>query len=200
LVGPQTFKISEDELNSFIDSWPSPDESRLRRKMARYFTDGRVGLQEGRIILAGQSTEWGVLASASFEPSIDEQGQLHFRLRQISAGQLPVPRAVVNGKVDQVRGVLQAHLPAYQQLAGIDATFAANGSTSAAAMTKLMLQGLDDEPSEAVVFIPFDLQNLSKTVPVRLSAISVDEGSMTATLQPMTVEEESAVLAKIKGE
>src|SRR5271163_1522774 len=75
-IGPKTVTFSEDELNSFLNSWETPGKSDLQQRISRYFTDGRVIFQPDAIILAGQSPVIDAVISAEFDPSIDSRGNL----------------------------------------------------------------------------------------------------------------------------
>ena len=89
----KTITLSEDELNAFIQAWESPDKSQLQKTLGQFFTEGRLVLAEQSIIVAGQSTEFGTLASAQFDPFIDSDGKLWLKFEGMAAGRLSLPNA-----------------------------------------------------------------------------------------------------------
>jgi hypothetical protein len=79
----------------------------------------------------------------------------------------------------------------------MDATGATNEDARAAAMGKLVLQLLNSKPSPAVIFLPRDFHG-SKTVPVRLTGVTVEKGNLTITVQPMNEQERAALIEQIR--
>jgi hypothetical protein len=197
-VGPETVSFDEEEINSFFRAWDSPEESVFQSKLSRYFSGGRLVLADGQVILAGQSSELGTVASAEFSPTIDAQGRLRLSLDGLKAGLLPVPMSSVSDPLARLRRLLGDMLVEYQESAKIDQTLTANGSAVAASWTRLMLDSLTDQSSEPVVYIPFDLGNLHRALPVKLTAAKVSEGSITVTLEPLQPQDRAAVLEHLK--
>jgi hypothetical protein len=60
-------------------------------------------------------------------------------------------------------------------------------------MTRLLLDGLNDGPSESILFVPFDLSDLHRAMPVKLSAIKVSQGQINLTFQPLSDSDQSTV-------
>jgi uncharacterized protein YpmS len=189
----QTLSLSEEELNSFIQAWQNPEKSQLQQALARFFSEGRLVFVNDGIIVAGQSTDFGTLASAQFDPVIDAQGKLWLRFQGLQAGRLPLPQSVVANKVDRFTSYLRERLAFYQQTAQVDPTLTANGPAMGAGMTRLLLDGLNDGPSESILFVPFDLSDLHRAMPVKLSAIKVSQGQINLTFQPLSDSDQSTV-------
>jgi len=197
-VGPKTVTLAQDELNAFFDSWAGPQKSQFQRRVSRYFSDGRLVLTDGQIILAGQSLELGTLASVQLQPSIDGQGHLHLQWNGVSAGLLPVPESAIAGRLQRLQALLREQLDLWQESADIDQTLTANASAVEATMTKLLLDAINNRASEPLIFVPFDLGNLRHALPVRLSALEVGEGTITMTLQPLPLDDRMTILRGIQ--
>lgn len=194
----KTVTLTEDEVNSFVDNWHDPRHNGWKDKLSPYFSDGRIVLQKRRLILAGESKDLGAVVSISFQPKIDDQGRLDLELSDIDAGRLPLPQALVQGRLDRLEGLLSNHLVDYQQAARMDRTDAVNGSAVAAQMTKLLLNALNGRPSDAVLFVPFDLRDLKRELAVKLTGMTVEDGSMSLTLEPLSLQEQKALLSRIR--
>jgi hypothetical protein len=182
----KTITLSEDELNAFIQEWENPDKSQLQKTLAKFFSQGRLVLIDDSIIVAGESTDFGTLASAQFDPVIDSEGKLWLRFEGMAAGRLPLPHSVVADKLDRFTTYLRDRLSYYQQSADVDSTLTANGSAAAAGMTRLLLDGLNGNSSEPILFVPFDLSHLRRALPVKLSAVKISRGQITLTLEPLS--------------
>jgi hypothetical protein len=132
--------------------------------------------------------------SATFEPKIDEKGMLHCDLSSFKLGSLPLPESVLSPKREKLEAALSAKLPLWQAGAKIDGTGVANADAKAADLGKMVLQLLHHEPSPAVIFVQNDAKH---TIPVRLTEVTVDQGALTITVQPMTAGERGELLEAI---
>ncbi|MDP9172290.1 MAG: hypothetical protein M3O30_00290 [Planctomycetota bacterium] len=197
-IGPKTVTITEDELNTFADNWQGPDKSNLQSWFKGYFTDVRLVLDDGAMILAGQSRDLGTLVSVEFDPSVDVQGRLHFDLEGIRAGMLPVPRGVLGDRLDRLHSWLVSRLSKNQQWSEVDPTMVADTCAVGAVTTQLLLDAMDGNTSEPLMFVPFNLSDRRQSLTVRISAIKASQGSITLTLLPIPVTERTAVLTTIK--
>jgi uncharacterized protein YpmS len=189
----KTVTLSDEELNAFIQAWENPDKSQLQQTLAQFFSEGRLILVEDGIIVAGQSTEFGTLASAQFNPVIDPEGKLWLRFAGIQAGLLPLPQSVVANKVERFTRYLRDRLSIYVQTANLDPTLTANGAAVEAGYTRLLLEGLNGGSSAPILFVPFDLGNFHRAMPVKLSAIKLSQGQVTLTLEPLSDSEQATV-------
>jgi hypothetical protein len=189
----KTITFSEDELNAFYQAWDNPDKSHMQAAVAPFFSQGRLVLMDDSIILAGKSPDFGTVASAQFDPMIDSDGKLWLRFAGIQAGRLPLPRSVVADKLDRLNTYLKGRLAFYQQTANVDPTLTANGSAVVAGMTRLLLDALNDGPSEPILFVPFDLSNLHRAMPVKLSGVKISRGQIALTVQPLSESDQPTV-------
>jgi hypothetical protein len=198
LVGPKTVKYSDDEFEQLYRTWVEPNAPAFDDEVAKYFTDGRLVFDDDELIIAGQSKDVGALISVVFEPTIDETGALRMKLYSIDAGRLPIPQSMLGNELEKVKSKLMDRLQQYQQTADIDKDLVANKSAVDAAMTRLLLDSLNDQPSDPILYLPYDIGNLKKTIPVKVAAMKLQDGSMMLTLQPLTTTDRTAVLDRLK--
>jgi hypothetical protein len=95
--------------------------------------------------------------------------------------------------------VLEEMLANYQEAASVDSGMTGNGAAIGASWTRLLLDGLNDRTSDPVIFIPFDLTDLGRALPVRVTAMKVAGGSLTLTLEAVSPDEQSTVLSHLKA-
>jgi hypothetical protein len=190
-VPPLTLSFTQDEINATLWKWSGPYKSDFER----YVTDPFVALEDGQIILMGTVPEFGGVASAYFEPKLDENGLLHCDIAKLRLGSLPLPEAVLSKKRQKIEDAIKSRLPEWEQGAKIDATGVANSNAKAAALGKMVLQMLNHEPSPAVIFVTRDAKS---TVPVRLTNLSIEKGEISITVQPIDPGERAALLEQIR--
>jgi hypothetical protein len=155
-------------------------------------------LQDGRLILAGRLRDVDAVTSVHFEPNIDENGKLRLRLARVLAGKLPLPQAAFQKYQEQAAAGVQRRLPWWRRAAAIDATGVPNSSAISAAMGQLLIDVLNDQPTEPVLFVP--LIDGGKTIPARLSHVKIADQSLTLTVQPMAAHERTELLRRIRGD
>jgi hypothetical protein len=192
-VQPLTVSFTQDEINATVWKWSEP----YRATYERYVTEPFIALEDGAIVLMGNLPDYGRVASAYFEPRLDDQGMLRCDLTSLKLGSLPLPGGLLNKQRAKIESALTARLPAWQSRAKMDATGATNEYAQSAAMGKLVLQLLNSKPSPAVIFLPRDFHG-SKTVPVRLTGVTVEKGNLTITVQPMNEQERAALIEQIR--
>jgi uncharacterized protein YpmS len=198
-IAPLNVTVSEDELNSFFDAWDSPDKKHFQERLQRYFSNGQLDLWDGRIILAADSKDLGTLASVQLQPRVDEQGKLQLQWEGVSAGMLPVPQAIVGPQMQRLQDLLRGEMSTWQKSAAIDQTCVANMAAVQMAAGRLLLDSMNGQASQPMVFLPFDLSDPHHTVAVRVGGIDVGNRSMTMTLEPLTGSEAAGMLQQIKG-
>jgi hypothetical protein len=190
-IAPITLSFTQDEINSFLWKWSQQYKSTYEH----YITNPYVSVEDGSIVLMGTVPEFDRVVSAFFEPKLDEKGMLHSDLASMKMGSLPLPESLFSSKREKVENALKIRLPNWQNHARIDPTGLANSDAQAAWLGKLVLQLLDHQPSPAVVFVHTEK---STTVPVRLTNVTVEKGSLTITVQPMTAQERADLLEQIR--
>jgi len=197
-IGPKTVSFDDDEINSFIATWKGAETSDIEQRISRYFTGGRIVFEEDGVILAGQSPEFGTLVSAEFSPSIDDQGKLHLDLSSLSAGRLPIPRSMIAGKMQRLEFLLEQQLSLKQPNVRIDETLTANGPAVAASWIRHLLAALDEQPTDPILIVPFEMTDLGRGLPVKVTAIKVVEGSISLTLESVPSTEENDLATQLK--
>jgi hypothetical protein len=195
---PKTVTLSDTELNAFVDSWQSPDKNQLQDKLSRYFSDPRLVLAYGRIILAGMSRDLGTVVGVQLAPSVDDQGQLRLQWEGVSAGELTLPRAVVSGRIKSVAGQMEEQLSRYQKSADIDRTLTGNSAAVQESVTRWLLDAINGQVSDPTAFVPFDVSDLGHAEAVRLTSVQVNDGSITMGFVPYSAEDGSAILSRLK--
>jgi hypothetical protein len=188
-----TVTFTEDELNAFFEKWA--DWYGWNDRFGKYLQDPMIVLRDGRIILAGSVPELRTVASMHFEPVLSADGKLELNLVRVLGGKLPMPDAVWSGKRERVEQLLMQRLPAWQRGAAIDATGAANADAIKVAMAKLVLNMFRDEPGESVIFLP--LINGQK-IPVRLTAVAIENRSLTLTAERLSAAERAEFMGRLR--
>jgi len=197
-IGPKAISFDDDEINSFATSWSQPGKDALQERISRYFTDGRIVLGDNSLILVGQSSALGTLASAEFTPRIDEQGNLHVDLDTLRAGLLPIPRSTVSAELSRIQSLLEQQLAVRQRTIAIDPAQTANGSALASSWIRLLLCSLNNQPTDPILIIPFDMSNLHRGFPVKLTAIKIIEDQMTLTMEPLAAGDAAKLAEALK--
>jgi hypothetical protein len=189
-----TLSFTADELNAFFQKWSPP--AKWDPQVRRYISDPVLILHDERLILAGTVTNLGAVVSLHFEPMLDEKGMLHLQLRRVLAGKLPLPSSLWEGQRQRLADSVKGKLPNFQRLARMDSTSGAtNGAGVAAAMTKLLLSVLSDQPADPVVFLPLDDK---RGLPAKLTAVRIADGALNLTVEAITPREREEFLARIR--
>jgi uncharacterized protein YpmS len=195
-IAPVTVTFTQDEINASL--WKQVE--RYKSTYERYLNEPYVSLEEGTIVLMGHVPEYGRVASASFEPRLDDKGMLRCDLTSLKLGSLPLPEGLLSKQRSKVENALRSRLPEWQNRADIGPTGVINADGRAAALSQLVLRILSHQPSPAVVFLPKDIQKMSEkgSVPVKLTNVGVEKGALTVTIEPMTADERAALLETIR--
>ncbi len=177
--------ISQDELNALFSKW-----SGMYGWQARYtqwIEQPRIVLRDHKLILAAQVKDVGAVVSFHFIPTLDQNGQLHLDLTQVMAGRLPLPDAVWGSYKTKMLASLNKWIPIWQQSAKIDPQGAANQQAMFVTLGRLVQNAANQQPAEPILFLP--LVEGSKSVPVRLMQVGVDEDSLAMKVRRLTAGE-----------
>lgn len=186
--------FTEGELNGFFNKW-----DRLYGWTERYkdrITDPGIIIHDGRLVVAGDSAELGTVVSLHFAPNLDGKGRLHLKLSKVLAGRLPIPQGFFDQYRSAGRQRLKAALPAMQAKAQLRPDGSANSEAMIAAMAKLFLNVLANEPGEPVLFLP--LAEKDRSLPVKLTDVRIKDKSLTLTVTPLNGRGRVALLAWIR--
>jgi hypothetical protein len=194
--GPITVRLTQEELNAFYTT-----NAKFRGwddDIAPYVQDPQIALQDGRLIIAGKVPELGgVVASMHFAPSVDAAGQLHVDLVRVLGGRLPLPEAIASTYRQKLVSVVQRKLPLWQRQAKMDANGLPNEPAVSAAMAKLLMNSIHQQPADPVVFLPLSASPI-QYIPVRLSAVAATEGAIEFTLEPLNDSQRAGVIEKVR--
>ena len=133
-----------------------------------------------------------------FEPKIDEQNNLQMNLVRVMGGVLPLPDAMWASKREKIQAMLKASLAEYQPSASLAADGTANSAAASAEWSKLLLAVLNYESSDPVVFIPYDMKHLNRSVPAKITGIAIQNGTLTMTVEQMTAAEREALMERLR--
>lgn len=192
-----TFTFTQDELNSLFEKWSG--KFQWQESYGRHLRDPVIILQPSRVILAGRVTVRNIdsVVSFHFDPRIDEQNQLNLNLVSVRGGNLPLPQNVLMSPLkSRLRRELEHRVPAWQQHARIDAHGGANDDTMKVALAHMLVNVLQSQSGENVVFLPVFQEN--RRVPVTLKDIQVEDKQLVFTVVPMTADERAKLMDTLK--
>jgi hypothetical protein len=203
-ISSKTITLSDDEVNALFETWKSPDESvaeggnadggGANQQLARSFTDGRVFFTRDGIILAGQSPALGAIVSGQFAASIDDQAKLRLSIVALRIGRLPIPQSTAASYLQQLQILIQDRLADQLPYVNIDRNMNPNSYAVTASWTKLLLSALSARPTDSYLIIPPDPAHSNLGLPIRLTALELDDGQITLTLEPITTDDRQSLL------
>ena len=195
--GPITVRLTQEELNAFygthakFQGWED--------ELGQYVQDPQIVLQDERLIIAGKVPEMqGIVASMHFAPSVDKAGQLHVDLVRVLGGRLPLPEAMIGKYRQKLVGAVKRNLPGWQRQARMDANGLPNQPAVNAAMAKLLLNSIDQQPADPVIFLPLSTSG-NQYIPVKLTAATATEGAIEFTLEPLSDSQRAAIIEKVRA-
>ena len=211
---PFQIQFTDDELNAFFHKWTdSPDQpgesgasdensAETARKMRlmgaanQYIASPRLVFHDNKLILAALVKDFGMVVSLEFEPRINAQGNLEMNLQRVLGGILPLPDGLIGKRREQLERVLRRKLLNYQRSAQIYPDGSVNSAATAAGMNELLLAALNHEPADAVLYAPYN-GSINHSMPLKLTAVSIQGNLLSMTVQEMNPAERVALLARI---
>jgi hypothetical protein len=184
--------FTEEEINALFDKWDRYYQ--WRDRYGEHVSDPGIAFRDGKILLVGRAKELNKTISVRFRPRLDDRGRLIVSLDGIYSGSLWLPGVFEKYRVPLAQRV-KAALPEFQRKARIDLDGSANGEAMAAAMSKLFLRILDDEPGDPVLFQPVGEH---RSVPVKITSLSIKDKSLSMTVVPLTPDERKDLLARVR--
>ena len=188
--------LTEDEIDAWLPKWET--ELGWSQHIERYLSDPTIIFRDQEIILAATVKDWNTIVSLHFVPQM-EADKLHITLSGVSAGTLPLPRVSWSSYQDRLLNSLNYRLATFQQQADIDSTGHAKSAAVLAAMTELLIHALKDEPAEPVLFLPEQFGRNPKSLPVKITDITVAKKTLNLTVRPMDKVERAKLLERIRG-
>jgi hypothetical protein len=189
-------RFTTDELGALFDKWSTLND--WQSHYNRYVENPRLIIQKDHLILAAGVKDLGTITSFHFAPRLDAVGQLHLDLVRVMGGRLPLPDMLWQSQKENLVGQLESRIPTWQPTARIDADGAASESAMWITLSRLVIHAAHNQPADPILFLP--LTDSSKSVPVKLTALSLDEGSLTLQVQKLTPQERTALLTKLQSQ
>jgi hypothetical protein len=196
----ETFPISftDEELNALFNKWTI---SKNRRAwFDQYVENPQLVLRDKQLIIVGKAKAMDMIISLVFEPVLEPDGQMNLKLAHVLGGVLPLPDALWSGQRVAIEKMLREKLPLYQQDANISSDGVANGDAASAAMNQLLLDTINYKPTNAVIFVPIDWQQLTKSLPVKITKLTIHDHTLEMTAEPMNAEERNILLRRLKAD
>jgi hypothetical protein len=188
--------LSEDELNGFFQKWDK--EFHWSERFQQYLSDPQIVLHNGRLILAATAKEMGTVVSIVFAPRL-QGAKLNMPVEQVLAGRLPLPQGVWDRYREPLEERIGESLPDWQEGAEIRPNGTANTDAVAAAMGELLLDVLSNHPAPAVLFLPYDVSNQHRSLPVKVTSVQIANKTLTLIVEPMSSDERQALLTTIRA-
>jgi hypothetical protein len=188
--------LTEDELNGFFQKWDVAFG--WSRNYSQYLSDPQIVLHEGRLILAATAKDMGSVVSIVFAPKLDD-GKLEMPVEQVLAGRLPLPQSFWDHYRATLTARMASPLPRWQKGAEIRPNGTANSDTVAAAMSELLIDILNDHPTPPVLFLPYDVSNNHRSLPVKLTGVRIANKTLTLEVQPLTSAERTELLTALRA-
>jgi hypothetical protein len=196
----ESFPISftDDELTAFFNKWANVKNRRAW--FDQYVDDPRLVIRGKQLIIVGKAKDMGLVISLIFEPRLDSDGNLDLHLAHVLGGVLPLPDAMWWNQRKTVEQALRNKLPIYQNGADLNSEGLANGDAGSAAMNQLLLATLQYKAAPAVIFVPIELQHLSQSLPVKITALTIHDHQVEMTAQQMSEQQRKAFIEQLKSQ
>jgi hypothetical protein len=120
-------------------------------------------------------------------------------LVRVLGGILPLPDAMWARQRTKVEQLLESKLPVYQQAAAFAPDGTANAAAASVGMNKLLLAVLRNEPADPVLFVPYDVKKLNRSVPVKITGVSIQNNTLSITAEQMTASERATLLERLRA-
>jgi hypothetical protein len=188
-------RFTQDELNALFDKWSALHG--WAANYSEYLDDPRIILQKDRLVLAAKVKELGAITSFHFAPRLDENKQLRLDLVKVMGGRLPLPEPLWKSQKNRIMDGLRWRVPTWQPTARIDEQGAANQAAMSVTLARLVMRAANNQPGEPILFLP--LTEASRSVPVKVTELSVAAGSITLRVQKLTPAERATLIQKIRA-
>jgi len=193
---PVTLTLTEEQANAFI-THNGEVFSHIQDRYAHLFTEPAIFFRNGRIILAGRIRRPECLASLHYRVGLDNQGRLYAVLERTMAGRVPAPPGILEGRMQRAAESLSPSIEAWKRQAKMDDAGGMNSAAVCAGLGMMLRDIAAGRPVPAVVFVPVD--DKGTALPMKITAVGVQEDALTISAVPMRREERTALLARIKS-
>jgi hypothetical protein len=188
-------QLSQEEVNSLLEKWGK--KNGWQASYEKFVKDPAVFFHKGKIIIAGLVKEFGSVVSLQFSPKITANGQLDLDLVKVLGGNLPMPESMYSGYRDKLVQSLHGKLPQLQARATVRSDGTTNDDAVVAGMSRILLASFENENTDPILFLP--LSPLGRgSVPVRVTKMEVNDGTMSLTIAPLNASERQTMIARIK--
>jgi len=182
-AGPLELSLTDSEINAFVAKWDQlPITNAL---MPAALSDPQVSFEDGRLILGATMKDTDTIASVYLSPRIDSDGKLHLDVEKVMGGNLPLPRAIWDAYARKVAAKIERDLPPADQKAKLLPDGSANNAMVQSVLGKMMLHFVHGEAADPVVFMKVPVNNQLRNLPVKITAVTIADGTLTMRIEPV---------------
>ncbi len=192
---PITVTFTGRELDTYFRKWLQ--ETGYEPRMARYMTNPRIAIDDGRVILAGRMADFNAVVSLYFLPVVDEEGAVHLKLDGIYAGRIPLPDMAFEKFRTHAVAALGERTAVLRREADISPDGFANESAillSSQEQLRELFEGKEVAP--LIAFIPLPGRGF---VPARVSELSVEEQELVLGVELLNKAEQAQLLEALRA-
>lgn len=191
----RTITLTEDELNALL----TRERGKLLERYGHAIADPYLAIHDGHVVLAVTHKGTGRVISAHVAPQIDAQGLLTLLPDSLRAGRIPIPKSLWSGYTGKLVGILGPAIENVRNNVAVEGDGTWNESAVVSAMSRLVLNSINEKASDAVLFLPPDLNQLEKGYPVKLSKVVVDGETISLTATTLDGEEQKRLLLRLRA-
>jgi hypothetical protein len=184
------------ELDTYFRKWLQ--ETGYAPRLARYMNNPRIGIDDGRVILAGRMNEFDAVVSLYFLPVVEEDGAVHLRLDGVYAGRIPLPDMALEKFRTQVVEALGERSGELRDEADISPDGFANEAAILLSSSRQLLELFEgQEVDRLIAFLPLPGRGF---VPARVSELAVNEQDLALGVELLTEAEQADLLKELREE
>ena len=182
------------ELDTYFRKWL--EETGYAPRLAKYMSNPRIGIDDGRVILAGRMPEFNAVVSLYFLPEADEEGAVHLKLEGIYAGRIPLPDMAIEKFRTQAIDALEERTGQFRKEADISAEGFANEAAILLSSQQQLRELFEGREVETLIaFLPLPARGF---VPARVSELSVQEQELVLGVQLLDRTEQAELLKALR--
>jgi hypothetical protein len=191
---PVTF--TADDVNMLIAKWSQ--DQRIKQKIDAHVTNVRVRLDDGKIVIAGESAEYGRIISIVLQPGTDASGYATLALDSIRVGDVALPLTMMDDQKRQITGSLAKTTAKQRENLHIDDHGIATAETVNLYYTTLLSDLLGRRNADAYAFVYLNPLGGSEAVATRVRNLKIESGKMDLTLELLSPEQQAALLDQLR--